>query len=174
MSPDQGDVWFLRLLLLHRPANSWIHVRTVNNIFDTNELTARALGLVHDADEYVQCLQEAARFSTAKDLRQPFTTLILTGAPATPLWEYFQNDISGYFAMIMTPDASFNATLKHIDLMLNKYSRSTEQLGLPKVTHDNSEYDRLLWAFDIPQRTQLAATLMQQLTTEQNCVFKTD
>ncbi|CAN0492289.1 unnamed protein product, partial [Laminaria digitata] len=77
MSPDQGDVWFLRLLLLHRPANSWTHIRTVDNtIFETYEQTARALGLVHDADEYVLCLQEAARFSTAKELRQLFTTLI--------------------------------------------------------------------------------------------------
>ncbi|CAN0599189.1 unnamed protein product, partial [Laminaria digitata] len=120
MSPDQGDVWFLRLLLLHRPANSWAHIRTVDNtIFETYEQTARALGLVHDADEYVLCLQEAAQFSTAKELRQLFTTLILSGAPAPPLWEHFQEYFSSDFSMTMAPAASLDAALKHIDLMLS-------------------------------------------------------
>ena len=37
------------------------------------------------------------------------------------------------FAVTMSDAASFDAALKHIDLMLNKHGRSTNQFGLPKT-----------------------------------------
>lgn len=144
-----------------------------NTIFDTYAEAARALGRVHDDNEYVLCLQEADQFSTAKDLRQLFTTLVLNGAPAPPLWEHFQLNLSSDFSMTTTPESSFNAALKDIDLKLSKHGSSTEQYGLPQVTHDSTEYDRQLRAFDTSHQIKLAADLTPQLTTEQNSIFKT-
>lgn len=77
------------------------------------------------------------------------------------------------FAMTTTPESSFNAALKDIDLKLSKHGSSTKQYGLPQVTHDSTEYDRLLRAFDTPHQIKLAADLTPQLTTEQNSIFKT-
>lgn len=38
MSPDQGDIWFLRLLLLHRPADSFLQLRSINGFkYETYE-----------------------------------------------------------------------------------------------------------------------------------------
>ncbi|CAM9911239.1 unnamed protein product [Ectocarpus sp. 13 AM-2016] len=88
MSPDQGDIWFLRLLLLNRPASSFRQLRCIDGIeHETYEHCARELALVHDTNEYAICMQEAAQFSTARELRRVFTTLILHGASAPQLWE---------------------------------------------------------------------------------------
>ena len=38
--------------------------------------------LPHDTEEYTICLQEALEFSTPRELRRLFTTLILNGGPA--------------------------------------------------------------------------------------------
>ena len=87
MSPNFGEVWYLRLLLLHRPAYTFTGLRTSNGILhDTYEACARDLGLIHDVTEYQICMDEAAQFSTAKELRRLYITLILHGAPAPDLW----------------------------------------------------------------------------------------
>ena len=125
MSPDQGDIWFLCLLVLHEPATSWTRIRTVNGLLqETIEHAARAMGLVHGVEEYTICLQEAIGFSTAKELRQLFTSLILHGAPATALWEIFQDDLAADFASNLAQAAADNAALKSIDLMLHKHGRT--------------------------------------------------
>ena len=67
MSPDQRDIWYLRLLLLHEHTTSWTHIRTVNSLLhETFEDAARAIGLVHGVEEYTICLPEGIGFSTAK------------------------------------------------------------------------------------------------------------
>ena len=87
MSPDYGPVWYLRLLLLHRPAYTLTALRTSNRMLHpTYEACARDLGLIHNVSEYQICMEEAAQFSTSKELRRLFVTLILHGAPAPDLW----------------------------------------------------------------------------------------
>lgn len=41
-------------------------------------------------------------FQTAKEVRQLFTTLVLQGAPATALWEIFQDDFAADFTSNVT------------------------------------------------------------------------
>ena len=118
-------------------------------------------------------MQEALGFASARELRRLFTTLILHGAPAPPLWEEFQIHLSLDFAVTMPDAASFDAALKHIDLMLNKHGRSSDQFGLPNVHHDNTEFDRLLNDFNRTEQAELAQSLMPQLTPEQRHVFDT-
>ena len=133
MSPDQGDIRYLRLLLLHEHTTNWTRLRTVNGVLqETFEDAARAIGLVHGPEEYTICLQEGIGFSTAKELRQLFTTFILHGAPARALWEIFQDDLAADFASNLAQSAAVNAALKSIDLMLHKHGRSTDKYGLPK------------------------------------------
>ena len=114
----------------------------------TYEACARDLGLIHDVSEYQICMEEAAQFSTPKELRRLFVTLILHGAPAPDLWEQFGSNMSLDFSISMSAQASKQEALKHIDLMLNKHGRNTQQFGLPSIMHDNTELDRLINAFD--------------------------
>ena len=172
MSPDQGDIWFLRLLLLKRSAYSFRQLRCIDDIeYESYEKCARELGLIHNVDEYTICLQEAMEFSTARELRQLFVTLVLHGAPAAQLWEIFEDDFSLDFATTMTRNASATAALKHIDLMLAKHGRSTNQSGLPTVTHDNTEYDRLLNAFNRSEQAEVYRDMSPNLTNEQKHIF---
>ena len=131
-------------------------------VYETYQQCARELGLVHDVDENVICMQEALRFATAREIRRLFTTLILHGAPAPSLWEKFQMHLLLDFAVTMS-----DAALKHIDLMLEKHGRSTNQFGLPNVHHDNTEFDSLLNDFNKTEQTELAQSLLPQLTPEQ-------
>ena len=51
MSPDEGDIWHLQLILLHEHTTSWTRIRTVNGLLqETFEDAARAIGLVHGVD----------------------------------------------------------------------------------------------------------------------------
>lgn len=172
MSPDQGDIWFLRLLLIKRAAYTFSELRSINNIeYPSYEKCARELGLVHDVDEYTICIQEAMEFSTARELRRLYTTLILHGAPASQLWELFHEDLSQDFTTTMAADASEHAALKHIDLMLAKHGKSTNQFGLPTVEHDNTEYDRLLHAFNRFEQAEVYRDMKPNLTVEQQNIF---
>lgn len=71
----------------------------------------------------------------------------------------------------MSTEASNHEALKHIDLMLNKHGRHTKQFGLPKVTHDKAELDRLISAFNADEMNTLSQQLVPQLTQEQRTIF---
>ncbi|CAN0310306.1 unnamed protein product [Ectocarpus sp. 13 AM-2016] len=174
MSPDQGDIWFLRLLLLKRAAYNFCELKSIYNVqYESYEKCARELGLVHNVDKYTICLQEAIEFSTARELRRLITTLILHGALAAHLWELFEDDFRLDFATTNIREASAQAALKHIDLMLAKHGRSTDQFGLPSVTHSNTEYDRLINAFTRSEQAQVYRDMKPNLTGEQKKLFDT-
>ena len=86
MSPDKGDVFYLRLLLHHKSARSFEALRThAAVVHETFQDAAKAMGIIKH-DEYKVCLEEAIIFNTGRQLRQLFVTLILDGAPAKILW----------------------------------------------------------------------------------------
>ena len=156
----------------HEHTTCWTRIRTVDGLLqETFEDAARAIGLVHGVEEYTICLQEGIGFSTAKELRQLFTALFLHGAPACALWEIFQDDLAADFASNLPQSAAVNAALKSIDLMLHKHGRSTDKYGLPKVHHENTEYDSLRGAFGRQEMQELADQLIPKLTQEQKTVF---
>ena len=50
---DQGDVFYLRLLLHHKPARSFLDLRTVDGtVHETFESAARKLGLLSGDEEF--------------------------------------------------------------------------------------------------------------------------
>ncbi|CAM9994832.1 unnamed protein product [Sphacelaria rigidula] len=84
-----------------------------------------------------------------------------------------QKDLSLGFSITLTANASADAALKHIDLMLNKHERSTNQFGLPHVFHDNTEYERLIASFNKSEQADLSRQMTANLTEEQRSIFKT-
>lgn len=61
-TPDTGDVFYLRLLLHHKPARFFLAIRTHD--------AARAMGIIKHDEKYQICMQEAVIFNTGKQLRQ--------------------------------------------------------------------------------------------------------
>ena len=50
--------------------------------------------------------------------------------------------------MRMSNSSATDQALRHIDLILSKHGQSTGSIGLPSVVHIDTEYDRLIAAFD--------------------------
>lgn len=170
--PDAGDVWYLRLLLHHIASSGWEDIRTVHGIiYDTHNEAARQRGLVQDHEEYNIAFEEAIEFSTPRELRTLLVTLIIAGAPASSLWESHSSSLDSDFRSTMSPSAAQQRALRDIDLMLSKHGKTTISVGLPAVEHDNTEYDRLLHAFDRNDMRKQADDLVPKLNTEQRLVF---
>ncbi|RCN45057.1 hypothetical protein ANCCAN_08922 [Ancylostoma caninum] len=77
-SPRDPERFSLRLLLLHRKnAHSFEHLRTVNGVvYNTFGDAARALDLLYDDAHYALCLEEAATFQVATELRALFSYML--------------------------------------------------------------------------------------------------
>lgn len=95
--PHHSDVFYLRLLLLHRPASSWIDIRTVDGtIYNTHQDTAWVLGLLEDANEGMLAFQEMISYAVfPMQLRWLFCVLAVEGDACTTLiWEQYENRMS--------------------------------------------------------------------------------
>lgn len=172
LKPDAGDVWYLRLLLHHIAASSWEDIRTVNGILrDSHQSAAHALGLVADAQEYDLTFREAMHFSTPRELRSLLVTLIIVGAPARNIWDTHKDHLMADYITHMSESAATDRALRHIDLMLAKHGKTTTTVGLPAVSHPDTEYHRLLAAFDRADMREQADNAIPQLNTEQKNVF---
>ncbi|CAN0386694.1 unnamed protein product, partial [Scytosiphon promiscuus] len=71
----------------------------------------------------------------------------------------------------MSQSAALDSALRQIDGMLAKHGKSTESVGLPKIEHPDTEYHRLLSAFDQTEMREQADVLIPQLNCEQRQVF---
>ncbi|KAG2743145.1 hypothetical protein P692DRAFT_20689955, partial [Suillus brevipes Sb2] len=85
-----------RALLIHKPASSFIDLRTVNeHVFATFHEAASDLGLFENNQEGFLALQEAVDcLRTPSQLRFLFAQIILEDYPATILWDQFKEQLS--------------------------------------------------------------------------------
>ena len=89
--PGMGEVFYIRLLLFHKPARSFEELRTIDGtLHDTFEGASRAAGLLQDANEGWLAMEDAiAEYRSPSQLRFLFAKLIDEGAPAVDLWGRF-------------------------------------------------------------------------------------
>lgn len=82
--PNAGEVYYVRQLLLHVPARSFVELRTVDGVLhDTFAAATVARGLVATGREGVAALDEAARaLATPHEMRSLFVMLLIDGAAA--------------------------------------------------------------------------------------------
>jgi len=97
-SPSAGERFYLRTLLtVVKGATSFEDLRTVNGILcPTFKDACKERGLLHDDQEWIQCLKEAADMQTGSQLRVLFATILLHGTPTSPheLWDKYKDKIS--------------------------------------------------------------------------------
>lgn len=75
-----GEIWFLRLLLLHRSSISFQDARTVNGVlYPSYQAAAVAANLVTDLIVAKECFDQNIGLSTPAVLRGLFATLTLNG-----------------------------------------------------------------------------------------------
>lgn len=85
--PSTGEQFYLRLLLLHRPGRSFAELKTINGrTVESFQQAAKELGLIEDADETYQTLQDAIGGTSPAGLRKMFACLTLHGFPTASIF----------------------------------------------------------------------------------------
>ena len=87
--PSAGEIYYLRLLLLHNPARSFkdlLHSVDDNDGNKTFQECCLVQGLLHDHNEAIRCFEEAMIFSSPRDLRNLFVIQTLQGFPTEDIF----------------------------------------------------------------------------------------
>lgn len=87
LNPHQSELYFLRMLLYHRPGpTSYIDLRTVNNeTLPTFQAACLKLGLLSDDGEIDKIMIESASIKFGSQLREVFATILIWTRPSDPL-----------------------------------------------------------------------------------------
>ena len=97
----QGEIFYLRLLLLKRFLRSYEEALTVNNrIFKTFQQAAVANGYIHSIDECIQIFDEFLLSSTPAEIRRYFCLLLVNGFPMFSIYD------NQYYKDLMIEDYS--------------------------------------------------------------------
>jgi hypothetical protein len=180
--PRHGDVFYLRLLLLHRSALDWLDIRTVDGIiYPTHQDAARAIGLLEDKNEAVLAFQELLAFGTApSQLRWIFSLLAVEGNPVMPIWNDHQADMSADIRDRMlrvtatpNPELIYNELLLALQQLIQGLGKTMLEVGLPEPADRQEEVDaeRLRWGGDPTNLCSFYSSLTNEQVTLQNIIL---
>ena len=146
--PNSGEVFYLKLLLLHTTPRSFVLTRTVDDtVHESFQAAARALGLLDNNIEGELCFTEAVESSySPAQLRCLLMTLAMDGAPAQDLLESNREILMADFSELPgTPvDLTWNKCLQDLSDQLETLGRSMSDYGLPEPVRELMEVNREL------------------------------
>lgn len=174
-SPQQGEVFYLRMLLLHvTGCKSFEDVRTYNGILhETFQATCIARGLLKDDNEWINCLTEACSYQMPGQLRLLFATICLENTPAYPkiLWTDFSSHmIEDYTNQNLDYDFAINLALEDINRIFKKFGKKNQDFGLDmpmvleRLLNDGSKFSK-------ETNREEAKKMIPQLNKEQSEIF---
>ena len=135
--PNEGERFFLRLLLLHTPgATSFEDLRTVDGVLlETFREACASRGLLQDDAEWQNVLVEAAGFQMPKQLRQLFAIILTHCEPSDPLslWTAHKDVLCEDYARRMSQAQAEQATLAVIDAVIRQCGKSLADYNLPAL-----------------------------------------
>ena len=159
---SRGELFYLRSLLLSRPATSWTDLRMINGMAHSSFQSACiSLGIFANQNEAQFCMQEAVdTFRTPYQLRILFIHLLTNSCVSTPLqlWAEFRQKISKDFILEAMGDVEqgCNEALMQLGSFLQGHGKHLSNYGLPQPIPNNDEVQREL------RRWALRATSFQQ------------
>ena len=149
LSPAQGEVYYLRLLLTQlRGCRSFEEMRTFNGVtYETFKETCIARGLLRDDAEYMACLDEAIEYRMPAQIRQLFTMILLFCEPTQPvdLWNRYKDSMTEDFLYRQPQDArnidsAYNEALIDIENYLNRNGKCLRHYpGMPVPDRNNDQ-----------------------------------
>jgi hypothetical protein len=183
--PNQGERFYLRLLLHHRTGpTSFEDVRTVDGVVcPTFKEACLRLKLLEDDKEWQDCLEEAAHTQFAPALRALLVTIFIFCEPAEPVslfedhLETLVHDLRRRRVDQGVPEdavagASRNDLLCDLNDRLAQHGRSTTDFGLPAADYtQRCQLDIAADQLD-PDATTTFQTAQGQLNAEQAEVFE--
>ncbi|KAK4702244.1 ATP-dependent DNA helicase PIF1, partial [Phenoliferia sp. Uapishka_3] len=178
LRPNQGEIFYLRAILMHEPALSWTDLLTHNGVLHQSFMEkARALGLFAEVNEGQYAMREAMEaLKTPAQGRFLFSQLVLEGNMAIALWEEFKNWLcSDFLTDSGNADSARRRTLLQLNRFFEEQGKSCSFYGLPQPEQYSREVEIELEAFAL-QRIELAihaASLIASLNPGQRAAFDT-
>ena len=169
--PSTGDVFFLRLILNHRPVRSYADARTVDGIIYLSfGEAALSLSLVSHENEGEICMREAvANLQSPAQLRSLFVLLITEGSPANILFQEYETVMADDFVKVEGMDivAAKNASLLEITKKIEAIAKRNSDFGLPNAISTTTEVLRYFQQFNRERRKIEYEATANRLNTEQ-------
>ena len=187
---EEGERFFLRLLLLHRKGpTSFEDLKKVNEkAFSTYKDVCATLGLLDDPEEWIHCFEEAASFQSGKPLRRLFTTILVFINPPSEtilaIWEKFREIMSADFRL-KVKDIEFSEQdlyshcLNEIDDLLFEYHKTLSDFCIPELVPRPVSPNFLSAIQNIRLHEQkakykdIAETSLKRLNPDQKKIFDT-
>ncbi|CAE7630556.1 unnamed protein product, partial [Symbiodinium sp. CCMP2592] len=180
VSPTEGDRFFLYLLLLKTPgAQSFEDLRFAEGQqFFTFQAAATARGLCDSDSHYLQALDEVLATSPAARARK-FLVAVLTccdiGDPRA-LWTAFEDRFCEDFLHRLPKALALDATLQHVQSLLQTCGKTTSDFGLPLPAGFDAEAFRLCelreeLSYDAAFEHAEACRLISSLNADQRRIF---
>ncbi|CDO71194.1 hypothetical protein BN946_scf184845.g64 [Trametes cinnabarina] len=176
---SEGERFFLRALLQHRAANSFLDLRTVDGVqHDTFQDAANALGLfAHDNEGELSVLEAITTLSTPRQLRTLFVHLLHNECIPTPraVWDKYVNDLSKdhIIASHGVEAIGVSAALDELAHLLEEYGKSLAEYGLPEPTHYSPEIEHELRRWEAQRSLMLhrEEAALNDFNAEQRSIF---
>ena len=177
--PSQGEIFYLRCILQHKPVRSFEDARTVNGTILPNfQLAAMASGLFADENEAVYALQEAVHtLRTPRQIRLLFVHLLINDCIPSPIqvWQRFRDHLSLDFFLRNNNnlDTAITRTLQQISNDLEEHGYTLNDYGLPQPTDYNDEVEHELqrWVSNIDNLRTSANKSYALLDSEQRELY---
>lgn len=176
--PSEGERFYLRTLLQHRPALSFEDLRTIDGTeYNTFQEAATALGLFADQNEGIYALKEAIEtLRTPRQLRVLFVHLLVNDCLPTPIavWDELQENFAYDFTLRHgnSVELGINYALEEMQSYLEEYGKSLADYGLPvpEMHSREVEHELLLWSSNRDELEIRADNSIQMLTDEQRLI----
>ncbi len=189
--PAAGERYYLRMLLyIVKGPTSWEDLRTVDGVvYSTFKAACAARGVLESDDEFDNCLEEAGRMQTGRQLRHLFAIILLECDPIGPLllWNKHSRNLSDDCRWRLQQQNMDNPTDEQISSLalheLNEHlQRSGKQLqdfDLPLPTYDfgdrNQEISRTIaeeTSFDRQQLDEMWRRSLDASNQDQRAAFE--
>ena len=175
----RGELFYLRALLLLRPASSFTDARTIHGVEQESfQSAASALGIFADQTIAEFAMNESIRsLKTPNQLRILFVDLLTDNSILTPLrfWNTFQYHLCRDFTLRNPdlPQIGIDHALDHVARLLEEYGKHLSDFQLPEpATYGRKiEHELQRWAPFSEQLAQKAHDAYQSFNPEQKQIF---
>lgn len=177
INPNQGELFYLRTLLLHvTGCISFQCIRSYNGVvYPSFKSACVARNLLEDDNQWFETLRESATFKMPSQMRILFATICNENEPTNPeeLFDTFINDMIEDFMHGKEDsyrETAINNALKEINKFFNKFGKNNQHFNLPMpVVSDEPLDDGSLLSQE--QNRLNSNECIQLLNIEQKSIF---
>jgi hypothetical protein len=181
VTASKGELFYLRVILQHHPAFSFLDARTVGGIiYDTYQEAATEIGFFEDEHESEYALIEGINdLRTPRQLHILFVYLLVSDCCPTPLhlWHMYQNQLSHDYILQHNnvPELGHTQALEELSNCLDEHGKTLSDYGLPQVHLYGREVEHELerWSSNREALAARANDAVHRFNKEQLEIYET-